>query len=94
MKIDTQEIVNQKFTTSSNVIRNPLRSLLMKIDTTSLNVIRNPLRSLLMKIGGSAARPKYPSDVEKVAVTATFSTIFNLSGHSKSFRIEAFVTSR
>ena len=59
----------------------------MKIDTQEVvnlikNVIRNPLRSLLMKIGGSAARPKYPSDVEKVAVTATFSTIFNLSGHS------------
>ncbi len=51
MKIDTQEVVNLKFTTSLNVIRNPLRSLLMKI-------------------------------VEKVAVTATFSTIFNLSGHS------------
>ena len=56
--------------------------------------IRNPLRSLLMKIGGFAARPKQASDVEKAAVSATFSTIFNLSGHSISFRKSTYETSR
>jgi len=51
------------------VIRNPLRSLLMKIDTTSSYLSARKL-----------------ADDKSACFTQTLLPIFNLSGHSKSFR--------